>query len=101
YARRAPTIGQIGSSAEPYARRRVHRPRQGAGGGRMSATRPGRWRRIRALIMFLFGFGISFDATRVKVGLVIEEPTPETTWFLASLANTPFFDVRESSDRRA
>lgn len=91
----------------------------------MSATRPGRWRRIRALIiketlqvvrdpssfvvafvlpallLFLFGFGISFDATRVKVGLVIEEPTPETTWFLASLANTPFFDVRQSSDRRA
>ena len=87
--------------------------------------RPGRWRRIRALViketlqvardpsslivafvlpallLFLFGFGISFDATRVKVGLVIEEPGPETAWFLASLANTPFFDVRQSSDRRA
>jgi ABC-2 type transport system permease protein len=91
----------------------------------MSSTPPGRWRRIRALIiketlqvvrdpssfvvafvlpallLFLFGFGISFDATRTKVGLVIEEPTPETTWFLASLANTPFFDVQRSSDRRA
>lgn len=91
----------------------------------MTTPRPGRWRRIRALViketlqvardpsslivafvlpallLFLFGFGISFDATRVKVGLVIEEPGPETTWFLASLANTPFFDVRQSSDRRA
>jgi ABC-2 type transport system permease protein len=91
----------------------------------MTTPHPGRWRRIRALIiketlqvardpsslivafvlpallLFLFGFGISFDATRVKVGLVIEEPGPETTWFLASLANTPFFDVRQSSDRRA
>jgi ABC-2 type transport system permease protein len=37
----------------------------------------------------------------VKVGLVIEESGPETAWFLASLANTPFFDVRQSSDRRA
>jgi ABC-2 type transport system permease protein len=91
----------------------------------MTMPRPGRWRRIRALViketlqvardpsslivafvlpallLFLFGFGISFDATRVKVGLVIEEPGPETAWFLASLANTPFFDVRQSSDRRA
>jgi ABC-2 type transport system permease protein len=85
----------------------------------------GRWRRIRALVtkeslqvlrdpssfvfafvlpaflLFLFGFGVSFDATRVRVGLVIEQPTPETTWFKASLANTPFFDVRQSADRRA
>ncbi len=91
----------------------------------MTAFQSGRWRRIRALIrketlqvtrdpssfvvafvlpallLFLFGFGISFDATRVKVGLVIEEPSPETAWFVASLANTPFFDVREAADRRA
>ena len=86
--------------------------------------RTGRWRRIRALIrkeslqvlrdpssfvvafvlpallLLLFGFGISFDATRVKVGLVIEEPTPETAWFVASLSNTPFFDVHQAADRR-
>ena len=85
----------------------------------------GRWRRIRALItketlqvvrdpssfvvafvlpallLMLFGFGVSFDAVRVRVGLVIEEPTPETTWFLASLSNTPFFDVHRAADRRA
>jgi ABC-2 type transport system permease protein len=91
----------------------------------MSAVEEGRWRRIRALIhketlqvvrdpssfvvafvlpallLFMFGFGISFDATRVKVGLVIEEPAPETAWFLASLSNTPFFDVRQAADRRA
>ena len=91
----------------------------------MTAFQSGRWRRIRALIrketlqvtrdpssfvvafvlpallLFLFGFGVSFDATRVKVGLVIEEPSPETAWFVASLANTPFFDVREAADRRA
>jgi ABC-2 type transport system permease protein len=56
---------------------------------------------LPALLLFMFGFGISFDATRVKVGLVIEEPTPETAWFLASLANTPFFDVQQAADRRA
>jgi ABC-2 type transport system permease protein len=85
----------------------------------------GRWRRIGALItkeslqvardpssfvvafvlpvllLFLFGFGISFDATRLKIGLVVEEPSPDTAWFLASLSNTPYFDVRQSTDRRA
>jgi ABC-2 type transport system permease protein len=89
------------------------------------ATGGSRWRRIRALVrketlqvardpssfvvafvlpsllLLLFGFGISFDATRVKVGLVIEEPGPEASWFLASLANTPYFEVSQAADRRA
>jgi ABC-2 type transport system permease protein len=53
------------------------------------------------ILLLLFGFGISFDATRVKIGLVIEEPTPDAAWFSASLSNTPFFDVHQVSDRRA
>jgi ABC-2 type transport system permease protein len=85
----------------------------------------GRWRRIAALIrketlqvlrdpsslivafvlpvllLFLFGFGVSFDPTHVRIGLVVENPTPETDWFRVSLSNTPFFDVRVSFDRRA
>lgn len=56
---------------------------------------------LPALLLFLFGFGISFDATRLKVGLVIEEPTPAAREFLVALSNTPYFDVKESSDRRA
>ena len=88
-------------------------------------TSDGRWRRIRALIiketlqvardpssfvvafvlpallLFLFGFGISFDATRLKIGLVIEEATPAARDFLSSLANTPYFDVHQAWDRRA
>jgi ABC-2 type transport system permease protein len=56
---------------------------------------------LPVILLLLFGFGISFDATRVKVGLVIEEPSPDTAWFLASLSNTPFFEVHQTSDRRA
>jgi ABC-2 type transport system permease protein len=56
---------------------------------------------LPALLLLLFGYGISFDPTRIKVGLVIEKQTPETAWFLASLANTPFFDVRVTKDRKA
>jgi ABC-2 type transport system permease protein len=56
---------------------------------------------LPALLLMLFGFGVSFDANRVRVGLVIEEPTPETSMFVASLSNTPFFEVQRSADRRA
>ena len=52
------------------------------------------------LLLLLFGFGISFDATRLRVGLVIEDPTPETAWFVASLSNTPYFAVERAADRR-
>ena len=53
------------------------------------------------LLLFLFGFGVSFDVTKMRVGVVIENPTPETEMFEASLANTPFFQVRVAHDRRA
>ena len=91
----------------------------------MSPDMSARWRRIRALVwkeslqvvrdpssfvvafvlpallLLLFGFGISFDATRLKIGLVIEQPSPETDWFQASLTNTPYFDVHRAADRHA
>jgi ABC-2 type transport system permease protein len=53
------------------------------------------------LLLFLFGFGVSLDASRLRIGLVDEAPTPETAWFQASLANSPFFDLRVANDRRA
>ena len=56
---------------------------------------------LPALLLFLFGFGISFDAARLRIGLAIEEPTPVARDFATALTNTPYFDVRESTDRRA
>ncbi len=56
---------------------------------------------LPALLLFLFGFGISFDATRLKIGLVIEEPSPDTSEFASSLTNTPYFDVRQAASRKA
>ena len=56
---------------------------------------------LPAILLTLFGFGVSFDATRVRVGLVVEDPTPETSLFVASLANTRYFQVERSADRRA
>jgi ABC-2 type transport system permease protein len=56
---------------------------------------------IPLLLLFLYGFGISFDVTTVRIGLVVESPTPDTELFRASLSNTPYFDVRIAADRRA
>jgi ABC-2 type transport system permease protein len=54
---------------------------------------------LPALLLFLFGFGMSFDATRLRIGLVPEGSTPETEMFVASLSNTPYFDVQRSTHR--
>jgi len=56
---------------------------------------------LPALLLFLFGFGISFDATRLKIGLVVEQPTPDTASFAASLSDSPYFDVRRAAHRQA
>lgn len=55
---------------------------------------------LPALLLFLFGYGVSFDPRHYDVGLVIEQPTPETGSFAASLNNSPFFDVEITHDRR-
>jgi ABC-2 type transport system permease protein len=56
---------------------------------------------LPVLLLFLFGFGVSFDVSHLRIGLVVENQTPETVMFQASLSNTPFFDVRVANDRRA
>jgi ABC-2 type transport system permease protein len=55
---------------------------------------------LPALLLFLFGYGVSFDPRHYDLGLVIEQPTPETGSFATSLTNSPFFDVEISRDRR-
>ncbi|MCK9910512.1 hypothetical protein MXD81_15305, partial [Microbacteriaceae bacterium K1510] len=50
-------------------------------------------------LLFLFGYGVSFDARRIEIGLVVDEPTPETGSFAASLLNSPLFSVRTTRTR--
>jgi ABC-2 type transport system permease protein len=51
-------------------------------------------------LLFLFGYGVSFDARRIEIGLVIEDTSPETGSFTASLTNSSLFAVRTARDRR-
>ena len=52
-------------------------------------------------LLFLFGYGVSFDARRIAIGLVVENPTPETGSFTASLVNSPLFSTRTARGRRS
>jgi len=51
-------------------------------------------------LLFLFGYGVTFDPRYYEVGLIIEQPTPETGSFAASLANSRYFEVEQRRDLR-
>ncbi|NIA15093.1 MAG: ABC transporter permease [Nitrospiraceae bacterium] len=56
---------------------------------------------LPAILLLLFGYGISLDATNVPVALVIENPTTETSSFAASLVNSSYFAAAIMRDRHA
>jgi len=56
---------------------------------------------LPAILLLLFGYGISLDAKHVPVALVIENPTTETSSFAVSLINSPYFAPALVRDRRA
>ena len=47
------------------------------------------------LLLLIFGNGVSLDLRKVPVGVVVEQPTPDTTSLLDSFRNSRFFSVRE------
>ena len=56
---------------------------------------------LPAVLLLLFGYGISLDAKHVPVALVIEKPTAATTSFARSLLNSPYFHPTIMRDRNA
>lgn len=52
------------------------------------------------ILLFLFGYGVSLDVTRTRVGLVVEETTPLTQALAASFQASRYFSVTTSQDRR-
>ncbi len=51
------------------------------------------------LLLFIFGFGINLDTARLRVGLVLEDTSPEARLFAASLFGSPYLDVRAGTSR--
>ncbi|RCS25718.1 ABC transporter permease [Phyllobacterium salinisoli] len=52
------------------------------------------------ILLFLFGYGVSLDATRTRIGLVVEDPTPVTRDLAASFQASRYFEVVNGNDRR-
>jgi len=52
------------------------------------------------ILLFLFGYAVSLDTTRTRVGLVMEETTPLTQSLAASFEASRNFTVATSRDRR-
>lgn len=53
------------------------------------------------ILLFLFGFGVSLDANRIKIGLVLEDTSPDVQSLAVAFTNSRFFETRTARDRRA
>jgi ABC-2 type transport system permease protein len=56
---------------------------------------------LPVILLFLFGYGVSLDATRTRIGLVVEARTPAAETLAASFQASPYFDAQLAQDRRA
>lgn len=55
---------------------------------------------LPVVLLFLFGYGVSLDTARSRIGLVVEAPTPLTQDLAAGFTASPSFDVVHGRDRR-
>ena len=46
------------------------------------------------MLLFLFGYGVSLDPDKIKVGLVFDDPAPEAQTLLRAFKNTSYFDAQ-------
>jgi ABC-2 type transport system permease protein len=52
------------------------------------------------ILLFLFGYGVSLDTTRTRIGLVLEQATPLTQDLSASFQASRYFSVTVGRDQR-
>jgi ABC-2 type transport system permease protein len=52
------------------------------------------------ILLFLFGYGVSLDASRTRIGVVVEQPSPLARGLSASFQASHYFDVVLGHDRR-
>jgi ABC-2 type transport system permease protein len=52
------------------------------------------------VLMFIYGFGVSLDLDHLRIGVVLEDSSPEAVSLMQSFTNSPYFDVEVARDRR-
>jgi len=53
------------------------------------------------ILLFIFGYGVNLDSNRVKIGLVLEDLTPDIVSLATAFTNSRFLEVTIGRDRRA
>jgi ABC-2 type transport system permease protein len=51
------------------------------------------------ILLFLFGYAVSLDSTKIKVGLLVENRTPETESLVAAFRDSKYFTIEFSNSR--
>ena len=51
------------------------------------------------LMIFIFGYGVSLDADKIKIGILLEDTSPEARSLVNAFLATPYFDARAGYDR--
>src|SRR5687768_10685930 len=52
------------------------------------------------ILLFIYGFGVSLDVNHLKIGLVLEDTSPDALSFANALTDSRFFDVTIGRHRK-
>lgn len=52
-------------------------------------------------LLFLYGYGVSLDLDHLRIGLVLEDTSPEANSFAHSLYDSSYFEVKTVSNTRS
>ncbi len=52
------------------------------------------------ILLFLFGYGVSLDANKITLGLVLQDTSPEAQSLAAAFSDSRFFDTRIARTRQ-
>jgi ABC-2 type transport system permease protein len=55
---------------------------------------------LPAILLIIFGFGLSFDANDLRVGVVMEDTGPEARDFVSTLEGSPYISLAAFGDRQ-
>lgn len=56
---------------------------------------------LPALLLFLYGFGVSLDIDHLRIGVALEDRSPDALSFAEAFTSSRYFDVTMAGDRRA
>jgi ABC-2 type transport system permease protein len=55
---------------------------------------------LPVLLLFIFGYGINLDSTALRIGLVLEDTSPEARHFAEGLYSSPYLQVTTGLNRK-